>query len=78
MTFPSTPEDNAIHEQNGRKWQWDGVKWVLIGNPVSDIDFRGQLPIKVEDYFEDMGDGTLLPVVESTFHISSLPSLDEK
>jgi hypothetical protein len=79
MSFPTNPEINSQHPQGGRIWQWDGQKWVLMSNPVSDIDFRSEeypTPITVEEGFEIGSDGTTVPFVETGFDITSLPSLD--
>ena len=80
MSFPDNPQvGDPPHTQGGRTWEWDGQKWVLMSNPVSNIDFRAEespTPITVEEGFEVASDGTTTPFVETGFDITGLPQLD--
>lgn len=84
MQFPSSPEIGEIHPKTpddlsasgGRKWEYDGAKWNLMTNPVSDVTFTGQLPIVVEQGSKPGADGvTMDPFVDTSFDVSNLPKL---
>jgi len=83
MTFPSDPNSGDTHPtessdlaaSGGRKWEFDGVKWNLMTNPVSDVTFIGESPIIVDDQSSVSSDGTILPSVTTSFDISQLPKL---
>ena len=80
MNFPENPQiGDPPHTQGGRTWEWDGQKWVLMGNPVSDVSFRAEedpTPILVKEGFDIQNDGTVKPFVETGFNIAELPQLD--
>ena len=72
---PTTPDDIAA--SGGRKWEYDGIKWNLMTNPVSDVTFTGQLPVVVDQGSRlDPNDNiTLIPYVDTSFDVSGLPKL---
>ena len=83
MTFPSNPDVGTVYPEDpqdiadsgGRKWEFDGDKWNLMTNPVSDVTFIGESPIVVDDQSLVTSDGTILPSVTTSFDISQLPKL---
>lgn len=79
MSFPVDVDPGYQHSQGGRVWEWDGQKWVLMSNPVSEIEFRSEpqpTPITVQEGFDAASDGTITPFVETGFDITSLPILE--
>jgi len=85
MQFPQQPNVNDVHpttqddisSSGGRRWEYDGAKWNLMTNPVSDVTFTGQLPVVVDEGTKLDDDGsTLIPYVDTSFDISQLPLLD--
>lgn len=77
FSFPSSPaQDQIIAGPDGQWLQWDGVRWILVGLPVSNPEFEGALtgsspsgsvnmlpPIPVNDFANPSSEAQTPPVM---------------
>ena len=76
MEFPDRPTEGDIVEDTettGRKWMYDGVKWVLVGVPLSDVEFDAIEPI--EEHVTKEQDGKVGKVTY-LFNMDTLPKIN--
>ena len=82
LGFPIDPPPNTGDRitLNGREWKYDGIKWVLVGLQITDVEFRQANPITVDQTFVGStgpGDPGYLGIIEYGMDIKSLPLLSE-